>query len=155
VTTFLLERPLGRPDIVDDLTRRELISGATALFVLAACGRSDDRASDAGGAPEPGFPVEVTGALGTIKLARRPERVVAVGFLRDPDIAVALDVVPAGIARQTFFADGLSPWLVEALRSARPRLLEGETINLEEVAGLKPTSSWPPTTTRWRPTTPP
>lgn len=159
----------GDGDLPRSTRRQFLVGSlAATASVLAACGDDDasdasepaesegsPTSSDAplpSGAPtSPGpstasttsetdaFPVEVVGALGSITIERRPERVVTVGYLRDTDIAVALGVDPVGISDPGLFEGGMAPWVAEALAGrARPELLTGETANLEQVAALHP-----------------
>ncbi|MPY94463.1 MAG: ABC transporter substrate-binding protein [Acidimicrobiia bacterium] len=135
-----------RDDETARSTRRRFLVGslaATASALVAACGddaapSTEPRSAATSSGADP-FPVEVVGALGPITVERRLERVVTVGYLRDTDIAVALGVVPVGIADRGLFEGGLAPWVADALAgTSQPELLPGESVNLEQVAALRP-----------------
>ncbi len=128
-------------DVIDDLTRRRFMtasSGAAIAGLLASCGADSDEESS--GASGDGFPVTVAGALGTIELTERPERVVAIGVLRDTDIAVALGVIPVGATTAaSLFPEGMTPWVAEKLGSQqRPQLLNDAATDFEAIAALRP-----------------
>jgi iron complex transport system substrate-binding protein len=53
----------------------------------------------------------VPGALGTATLKAPPQRVAAVGYLRDTDLAVALGVDLVVSSRNTIFNNGLAAWV--------------------------------------------
>ncbi|RZQ61276.1 ABC transporter substrate-binding protein [Amycolatopsis suaedae] len=93
------------------LSRRGLLYGtAGAGLLLAGCGSgtSDDGRPAAGAVP--GFPVTVEGKLGNTTVEAPPQRVVACGYLRDTDIALALGAGLVLSARHTLFANGMAAW---------------------------------------------
>jgi len=142
VTSLLLEHPdlVGRSaaSITDDVTRRGLIAGAGAAAFLVACGRTNGGDAPAGGAAGAGFPLSIDGAFGPTAIDRRPERVVAVGFLRDGDDAVALGITPVAMATSGNF-EGLAPWTVQALGGADPVILEvTDDLPFEQIAAARP-----------------
>ncbi|MDQ3988602.1 MAG: iron-siderophore ABC transporter substrate-binding protein [Actinomycetota bacterium] len=136
MATALLDRPAP---IHDDATRRRfLIGGASLVALLAGCG-SDDSAPDAQ-AGDGGFPVTIDGAFGPTRIDRRPERVVAAGFLRDGDDALALGVTPVAMATSGNFPEpGLAPWTLQALGSAKPTIFDvTDGLPFERIAAARP-----------------
>lgn len=134
----MLDRPVP---IHDDATRRRFLIGGTALAaLLAGCG-SDASSPDAP-AGDDQFPVTIDGAFGPTRIDRKPERVVAVGYLRDGDDAVALGVIPVAMATGGNFPEtGLAPWTLQALGSAKPTILEtGDDVlfPFEQIAAAQP-----------------
>ncbi|MDT8913365.1 ABC transporter substrate-binding protein [Amycolatopsis sp. PS_44_ISF1] len=91
------------------LSRRGLLLGsAGAALVLAGCGSGTrDSAVPAEAA---GFPVTLPGRLGPTTLKAPPKRVVACGYLRDTDLALALGAGPVLSVRNPVFAKGLASW---------------------------------------------
>lgn len=132
---------LNRPGpIHDDATRRGFLIGGVALTaLLAGCGSDDDSPPDAP-VGDGRFPVTIEGAFGPTRIDRRPERVVAVGFLRDGDDAVALGVTPVAMASSGNFPEtGLAPWTLQALGSAKPTILETtDGLPFEQIATAQP-----------------
>lgn len=132
---------LNRPSpIHDDATRRGfLIGGAALAALLAGCG-SDDGSSPDAPVGEGGFPVTIEGAFGPTRIGRRPERVVAAGYLRDGDDAVALGVIPVAMATSENFPEtGLASWTLQALGAAKPTLLDTtDGLPFEQIAAARP-----------------
>lgn len=96
------------------LSRRSLLGAATAL-ALSACGASGAGRSS-GGAP----------------------RVVALGYLKDADAALAVGVVPVAMPKPSTLP-GHEPWTLAALGGAQPELIDvGAEVSLERVASLRP-----------------
>ncbi|MGH3813943.1 MAG: ABC transporter substrate-binding protein, partial [Pseudonocardiaceae bacterium] len=123
------------------MSRRFFLAGAAAgaaTLGLTACGNGGNppAAAPAGGA---GFPVTVTGREGAATISAPPERVVALGFQRDGETALALGVTPVAIAANAVFPSGLAPWAEAALANRKPELLNtGDGIPFEKIAGLQP-----------------
>lgn len=123
-----------------DWTRRRFVlmsSAAVVAGLMAGCG--EDGSGGTTGSPRANlFPVEVTGALGTVRIEKRPERVVTLGYLRDTDIAVAFGVMPVGATKASLYPEKLPPWLIEELGSERPELLDDTATDYEAIAALRP-----------------
>jgi iron complex transport system substrate-binding protein len=138
------------------------IALATAALLLAACGSdgatsaslspSGSTASDSAGADPAGsaaeaaaFPVTVTHAFGTTTVEAKPERVATIAWANH-DAALALGVVPVGMAKQTYGdddANGIHPWTAEQLTSLGAAELpvlfdETDAIDVEAVAETQP-----------------
>ncbi|MGH2943126.1 MAG: ABC transporter substrate-binding protein, partial [Solirubrobacteraceae bacterium] len=123
------------------IDRRAFIGSTATLaaaLALGGCG-SDDDSSATGPAPGDEFPVTVDGAFGPTRIPERPERVAAVGFLRDADVALALGVTPVAMATAGFLPKGLSPWVLEALGAAETKRLDTTNgLPFEQIAATRP-----------------
>lgn len=134
-------RQPGRVPRHRPVSRRLFLAGAAtgaAALGLAACGRGTDApaAAPSGAA---GFPVTLTGKEGTATIPAAPERVVALGFQRDAETALALGVTPVAMAASVIFPSGITPWAQPALTNRTPELLNtGEGLPFETIAGLRP-----------------
>lgn len=125
--------PLGRP-----FSRRLFLAGATA-FGLTACGVNGSNPDGPSGDSSAGFPVTLPGKEGTATIPTKPERVVALGFQRDGETAVALGVVPVAMSENTLFPNRISPWAEAKLPEPRPELLNtAESFPFEKIASLRP-----------------
>ena len=92
------------------LSRRSVL--ATGLGAAAAVLTGCSTGSAAAPAPSSaaGFPATVPGKEGAVTVLKPPTRVVAAGYLRDTDIALALRAPLVGVARNSVFPSGLAPW---------------------------------------------
>jgi iron complex transport system substrate-binding protein len=127
---------------------RRFVLGAglfTATGLLAACGSKGSNVSagtsgqaghESSGATS-GFPVTVTGKPGNTTVAAKPQRVVSIGYLRDADVALALDAPLVGMVSNPTFPKGTAPW---QKIGADVTLLPPNTagVKVEKVAALKP-----------------
>ncbi|MGS0687899.1 iron-siderophore ABC transporter substrate-binding protein [Nakamurella sp. GG22] len=140
------------------------IALATAALLLAACGSDTgssaapapssstalgsvgaDPAGSAAAAAAATFPVTVTHAFGTTTVDAKPERVATVAWANH-DAALALGVVPVGMAKQTYGdddANGIHPWTAEQMTSLGAEELpvlfdETDAIDVEAVAETQP-----------------
>ena len=118
------------------LSRRGLLLGSTgAALVLAGCG-SGTRDVAAPAAEGAGFPVTVPGKLGATTVAAQPKRVVACGYLRDTDLAIALGAGLVLSVRNQSFASGLAAW---AKPGAGVETVYAESgLPFEKIAAAKP-----------------
>ncbi|WP_136519221.1 iron-siderophore ABC transporter substrate-binding protein [Cellulomonas telluris] len=129
---------------------RPLVAGAAAALLLAACssgteGGTDDATSAAGG--DGTFPVTLENTFGETVVEEKPEAVASVAW-GNHDVALALGVVPVGMAEQTYGdddGDGIHPWTYEALEEldgtgdALPALFdESDGIDFAAVADTAP-----------------
>ncbi len=97
---------------------RPLVAVAATSLLLAACGTDTD-ASDgpSSAAPSDAFPVTIENTFGETTVESAPERVASVNW-GNHDVAIALGVVPVGMAKATYGdddADGILPWTSEGL----------------------------------------
>ncbi|MDP9403432.1 MAG: ABC transporter substrate-binding protein [Actinomycetota bacterium] len=100
-TITTADRPLGLPDIVDSITRREFIAMMAAAGLLAACGDDEDKSASGNG----GDATRTARAdSGTIDVPADPKRVVAAIGSFETDM-VAVGVMPV---LTTSFA---GPWV--------------------------------------------
>ena len=133
-------RPIDRA-----VPRREVLLGGLGLAaaLLAGCSSSGGGnsptvpltvgGSRTGAGP---FPVTVAGKEGSVTLRSAPKRVVAVGYLRDADLALALGAPLAGAARNSVFASGLAPWQKP---TTSPELFDtADGLPFEQIAALRP-----------------
>jgi iron complex transport system substrate-binding protein len=105
---------------------------------LTACGGGGD---SSGAAPSgtAGFPVTVSGKEGAATVSAPPQRVVALGFQRDAETALALGVTPIAMTASVVFPSGIAPWVEAALANRKPELLNtGDGLPFEKIAGLQP-----------------
>jgi iron complex transport system substrate-binding protein len=107
-----MDRP---PPAARSLPRRGVLLGGLAGAAAALVGCLSDRKTTAddtatGSTSAGSFPVTVSGKEGAATVRSAPQRVVAAGYLRDTDLALALGVPLVGAARNSVFASGLAPW---------------------------------------------
>ncbi|MFB9835192.1 iron-siderophore ABC transporter substrate-binding protein [Actinoallomurus acaciae] len=107
-----------------------------ALSLAAGCTNSAN--TDTAKAADKGFPVSVSGKLGTATITHRPKRVVALSWT-DADIALSLGVTPIAMQKIPVVAGGVEPWTKQWLKGATPTLLDtskGDPI--DKIVALKP-----------------
>lgn len=138
----------GRP-----VPRRGLLLAGLGASAALLAGCSSDSDSDgkgagtspgatgsgsAGGAkaPQGAFPVTVPGKEGSVTVKSAPKRVVAAGYLRDTDLALALGLPLVGAAGNATFPSGLAPWQKPA---TKPDLFDTTNgLPFEQIAALHP-----------------
>ncbi|MBW0105067.1 iron-siderophore ABC transporter substrate-binding protein [Pseudonocardia sp. KRD291] len=120
------------------LNRRSVLWGAGALglgALVSGCSSSPSGSADpAGGAAAR----TIAHKFGSTEISGIPQRVVTVG-LTDQDYLLALGTVPVGV--RDWFGDqpgGLWPWAREKAGGAVPAVLPIETLNVEQIAALRP-----------------
>jgi iron complex transport system substrate-binding protein len=130
-------------DLIENITRRRLLTAVPALGIIAAglsCGDDD---SEPGGDPSPtgttanAFPVTIKHAYGETTIDSAPQRLVTVGYT-DHDILLALGISPVGL--RDWYGDypqGVWPWAQQALGDEQPAKLTGE-LDFEAIAALEP-----------------
>ncbi|MGH3885650.1 MAG: iron-siderophore ABC transporter substrate-binding protein [Pseudonocardiaceae bacterium] len=124
---------LGTP-----LSRRLFLAGSAALG-LAACGGNGSTTETPPAAGSTGFPVTLQGKEGTATIPAEPRRVIAVGFQRDTDTALALGVTPIAMVENALFPSLIAPWVEAELTGPKPELLNtGNGLPFEKIAGLRP-----------------
>ncbi|MCA1672398.1 MAG: ABC transporter substrate-binding protein, partial [Actinobacteria bacterium] len=131
------ERPMGR---------RLFLAGAAAgaaTLGLTACGGGNSAAEAPSGSGSTtgsaGFPVTVTGKEGTATVPAPPRRVMALGYQRDADTALALGVTPIAMTENPTFPNLIAPWTESVLTDPRPELLNtADGLPYEKIVGLQP-----------------
>lgn len=136
------------------MKQRTLLILILATLLLAACGapaapaETTNPSPAVANSPSPeatpstatAFPVTIEHKFGSTEIARRPERVVALGY-SDQDPMLALGIKP--VAVRYWFGDpsiGVWPWAQDELGDAEPEVLNmpfGE-LNFEAIAALQP-----------------
>lgn len=148
--------------------RRGLVGLAVLVLALplAACGDDDDPAASAS-EPEAtptasasassgeSFPVTIDQTAGNVTIPAAPTRVVALDF-PSADAAIALGVVPVGMAELTYVEGGVQEWTEDALGSSpAPELFDQDNgFPFEKIAQLDPdvilaTNTYPLVTENW------
>ncbi len=122
------------------------LSSLLVALVLAltatACGDNGSDDTDASGSATPAatdaFPVTIQQADGDVIIEREPRRVVALDF-PSADAAIALGVVPVGMAEISYLDAGLFQWTKDALNGATPEMFPvGDGYPFETIASLDP-----------------
>lgn len=123
------------PDIVDALTRRELIKGVGALaagWALAGCGSNggpDEPAATAG-------TTKVTNEFGEFEVPVNPRRVIGWEGRRDLETALAIGLKPIAVGSNAVDEGKLAPFIDFDLDGVT--IIEQTEPNLELIASLKP-----------------
>jgi iron complex transport system substrate-binding protein len=116
-----------------------------SVLALPACGGESDPTRPDAQAPSAqadagAFPVEVKDKLGSARIDAAPKRVLALDT-PSADAALAVGVVPVGIAKVPYAEGGLLPWTTAALDrlgAKRPTLITPQEYNVEEIAAQRP-----------------
>lgn len=120
------------------LSRRFFLAGTAALG-LAACGANSSTTGTPPATGSAGFPLTLQGKEGTATIPAKPQRVIAVGFQRDTDTALALGVTPIAMVENALFPSLIAPWVDAELRDPKPELLNTENgLPFEKIVGLRP-----------------
>ena len=118
-----------------------LLALVLALTVTAcsASGSDADDATDASGqGATDSFPVVIKKADGDVTIEKEPQRVVALDF-PSADAAIALGVVPLGMAEISYLDAGVFQWTKDALNGATPEVFPVDNgYPLETIAKLDP-----------------
>jgi len=123
--------------------RRHAVAVAALLGVallLGGCGSDDDPASsDAKQADKAAeFPVTIAQQVGDVTIKAEPKRVVALDF-PSADNAIALGVVPVGMAEVTYVEGGVMAWTKAALGDRKPEIFNVDSgFPFETIAKLDP-----------------
>lgn len=122
------------PDIHNDLTRRDFLTGAGSLLVLGAAGCGG---SGSGEETTSANARTIEHKYGSTEIPGNPERIVTVG-LTEQDYLLALDIAPVG-TREWFgeYPGALWPWAREALGDEPlPDVLPVDELNFEQISAL-------------------
>jgi iron complex transport system substrate-binding protein len=119
------------------------VLAASALLLTACASGSGDAkpgagsSSDATTGSSAAFPAKVATKFGEVTVAKKPERVVALGW-GDAETALELGVQPVGASDWLGFGgDGVGPWDAGKYTS-KPEIIETLQPNYEKIAALKP-----------------
>ncbi|HEX4865190.1 MAG TPA: ABC transporter substrate-binding protein [Acidimicrobiales bacterium] len=127
-------RSFGRP-------RHRLVAAALlgVVLLLVGCGSGSDRpAGEAKAGETTGFPVTIAQKEGEVTIGERPERVVALDY-PSADTAIALGVVPVGMAEVTYVDGGVMTWTKAALGDHKPQIFNvDDGFPFETIARLDP-----------------
>lgn len=109
-------------------------------LLLGGCGADDG--TPASGAEQDGgtsaFPVTIAQKLGDVTIEAEPKRVVALDF-PSADNAIALGVVPVGMAEVSYVEDGVMAWTKAALGDHKPEIFNvDDGFPFETIAKLDP-----------------
>ncbi|MGI5452705.1 ABC transporter substrate-binding protein [Streptomyces sp. CA-249302] len=130
------------------MLRRTLAAcAASALLALTGCASSDAEgtpdAAPASAAAD-AFPVSIKHAFGTTVIEKKPTRVATIVW-SNHDAALALNVVPVGIPKQTYGdqdGDGVLSWTAKKLKELKaktPTLFdESDGLDFEAIAETRP-----------------
>lgn len=113
-----------------------LILLVAVLALVAGCTNSANTAAPK--ASGKGFPVTISGKLGTATITHKPKRVVALSWT-DADIALSLGITPVAMQKVPDIPGGVEPWTKRLLKGAKPTLLDtskGDPI--DQIVALKP-----------------
>lgn len=121
---------------------RVLLTAATALVALAACGSPSGGgdAAPSGDQPDGTFPITVEHAYGSTEVPAAPKRVITLGYT-DPDPLLAVGVAPIGIVNWflTPPPNNKWPWQEKAFGPTVPvEVGKRDEYNLEKIAQLQP-----------------
>jgi iron complex transport system substrate-binding protein len=122
------------------LAKRIRTAFAVGLLVtgLSSCTNSALGESPTDSGTQPGYPVTISGKLGTATVQKPATRVVAMDWT-DADIALALGVRPVGMAQVSTAPGGIEPWTESLLGKAKPTLFDTDSGDpVDKVAALNP-----------------
>lgn len=124
--------------------RRRLAVAIAALLgvalLLGGCGSDDDTPASEGkqDGKTSAFPVTIAQKLGDVTIEAEPKRVVALDF-PSADAALALGVVPIGMAEVTYVEGGVMAWTKAALGDHKPEIFNVDAgFPFETIARLDP-----------------
>ncbi len=113
-------------------------------LVLSGCSNTAPLGGTVTGSASSGFPVTISGALGSATISARPARVASVSW-GNQDVAIGLGIVPVTMASANYGddnGDGYLPWTLEALQKLgtdRPSLHdETDGIPFESISTSRP-----------------
>lgn len=117
--------------------RLAVLAAGLLLATVAACGSStDDTATPAAsGSAAAAFPVTIEHKFGSTTIAKKPERIVTVGW-NDQDFVLALGEVPVS-TREWFTEYPTYPWVADKLGGKKLPTFSAE-INYEAILKQKP-----------------
>jgi iron complex transport system substrate-binding protein len=116
--------------------RLAMLAAGLLLATVAACGSSTDEATPAAsGSAAAAFPVTIEHKFGSTTIAKKPERIVTVGW-NDQDFVLALGEVPVS-TREWFTEYPTYPWVAAELGGKKLPTFSAE-INYEAILKQQP-----------------
>jgi iron complex transport system substrate-binding protein len=120
--------------------RFAVLAAGLLLLTVAACGSTDDdnatpAASSASGGAAAAFPVTIEHKFGSTTIAKKPERIVTVGW-NDQDFVLALGEVPVS-TREWFDEYPTYPWVSAELGGKKLPTFSAD-VNYEAIIKQKP-----------------
>jgi iron complex transport system substrate-binding protein len=109
-------------------------------MALVACGSDDDSGEAPAAAASAGFPVTLKNTFGETTIAKKPERIVTLGW-NAQDVVYALGETPVGMPKVTYGPTpaGTTAWDADKFDAGKTTLLDTtDSIPFEKVAALRP-----------------
>ncbi|MFJ8431258.1 iron-siderophore ABC transporter substrate-binding protein [Kitasatospora sp. NPDC094019] len=117
------------------------VAALAAVVILTGCSSTSAGDAPSGGktAADAGFPRTLKTTLGDVTIAKKPQRVVTVGFpTGTADAALVSGVVPVAMPKAVGQPGDVEPWVSSLLGGTKPTLIEANKVDIEQIASLKP-----------------
>ncbi|GAA0940990.1 iron-siderophore ABC transporter substrate-binding protein [Kribbella koreensis] len=117
-----------------------VVAALVASTALVACGSNDDKGQAPAAEASAGFPVTLKNTFGETTIAKKPERIVTLGW-NAQDVVYALGETPVGMPKVTYGPTpaGTTAWDADRFDPAKTTLLDTtDSIPFEKLAALRP-----------------